>query len=186
MELELVQQAQANNEQAFLELIQRVETDLYKTAYSFLHTEHEALEAVQEVTVRIYQQLPKLRQPAYAKTWMIRIMINYCQDQLKRRKPLLPLFNRTEPGSTQTKEFSFFDLLQSLPKDRQRLLIYRYYLQASIEEIAAVESIPEGTVKSRIHIALGHLRKHFDKKGVDRDVFERQLDVKSTGRVERD
>lgn len=186
MDIKLIDQAKARNEQAFLQMMQWVEVDLYKTAYSFLHTEHDALEAVQEVTVRIYQQLPKLRQPVYAKTWMIRIMINYCQDQLKRRKPLLPLFNQTEPGSTQTKEWSFFELLQSLSKDRQRLLIYRYYLQSSIEEIASVEGIPEGTVKSRIHTSLTQLRKQFEKKGVDRDVFERQMDVKSTRRMESD
>lgn len=183
MEHELITRAKKRDEQAFLSLIQFVQNDLYRTAYAFLHSEHEALEAVQEVTVRIYQQLPKLREPAYAKTWMIRIMINYCHDQLKRKKSILPLFDSNERGQNLSSELPFLELIQLLPKDRQRLLYFRYYIQSSIEEIAVIEKIPVGTVKSRIHSSLKQLRKKLIDQGGDRDVFERQLDVASTTRA---
>lgn len=186
MNVEIVEKAKKRDEMAFLEMMKQVEIDLYKTAYSFLHSDHEALEAIQEVTVRIYQQIHKLRQPVYAKTWMIRIMINYCQDQLKRKRPLLPLFTRSEPGRGQHKAFTFMELLQGLPPDRQRLLFYRYYLQASIEEIANVEGIPTGTVKSRIHTSLQKLRTTITQQGGDADVFERQMDISSRPRMESD
>ena len=186
VDTELVERAKSLDEIAFLTLIQTVQNDLYRTAFAFLQNEHDALEAVQEVTVRVYQQLPKLRQPAYAKTWMIRIMINYCHDQLKRKRQVLPLFNAVERGQTRAAEFPFFELIQTLPKDRQRLLYYRYYIQASIEEIAAIETIPVGTVKSRIHKSLELLRNKLTNQGGDRDVFERQLDFTSSARTGQD
>src|SRR5690625_4427453 len=58
--------------------------DLYKTAISFLKNEEKALEAIQEVTYRAYKNLKNIRQKQYFKTWLIRIMINYCNDELKK------------------------------------------------------------------------------------------------------
>lgn len=82
---QLVIKAIAGNEAAFIELMKMYKIDLYKTGLSFLKNEEEALEAIQEVTYRAYKSIRKIKEPAYFKTWLMRIMINYCQDQLKKK-----------------------------------------------------------------------------------------------------
>ncbi|WP_432352902.1 sigma factor [Sporosarcina sp. A2] len=85
-ELELSRKAIAGDEAAFLAFMRQHKEDLLRTALAFLKNEHDALEALHEVTVRAYNKIHTVKEPAYAKTWLIRIMMNYCQDQLKRQK----------------------------------------------------------------------------------------------------
>jgi RNA polymerase sigma-70 factor (ECF subfamily) len=59
---------------------------MYKIAYSYFGNEQDALEAIQETTCRAYNNFHKLKQPQYFKTWLIRILINYCIDEKKRMK----------------------------------------------------------------------------------------------------
>ena len=58
----------------------------YRTALAYLKNEGDALEAVQEVTFRAYEKIHSLKKPEYAKTWLVRIMMNYCRDVLHKQK----------------------------------------------------------------------------------------------------
>lgn len=86
MELHIVKKAIKGDEQAFLSVMHAHKEALYRTALAYLKNEHDAIEAVQEVTFRAYKKIKTLKEPAYAKTWLIRIMMNYCQDELKKKK----------------------------------------------------------------------------------------------------
>ena len=86
---QLAKQASQGNEEAFLALMHLHKVALYRTALSYLKNETDAIEAVQEVTVRAFTTIHTLRKPEYAKTWMIRIMMNYCNDVLKTRKHVI-------------------------------------------------------------------------------------------------
>lgn len=85
-EAERVLAARKGDDRAFLELIERHKTRLYKMAYVHLENEPDALEAVQETTCRAYIHLKKLKEPQYFGSWLMRILINYCLDELKRRQ----------------------------------------------------------------------------------------------------
>lgn len=80
------QRAIKGNDDAFVKLIGRYKLDLYRTALSYLRNEEEALEAIQEVTYRAYKNIGTVRDAQFVKTWLIRIMINYCIDQLNMKK----------------------------------------------------------------------------------------------------
>jgi RNA polymerase sigma-70 factor (ECF subfamily) len=80
----LVKRAIKGDEQAFLSIMHEHKISLYKTALAYLKNKDEAIEAIQEVTFRAYQNIKTLREPSYVKTWLIRIMINYCQDYNKK------------------------------------------------------------------------------------------------------
>lgn len=82
----LVERAIKGDEQAFLSIMHEHKLSLYKTALAYLKNRDEALEEIQEVTFRAYQNIKTLREPNYVKTWLIRIMINYCQDYLKKNQ----------------------------------------------------------------------------------------------------
>ncbi|NBJ94307.1 sigma factor [Parablautia muri] len=54
---------------------------MYKVARGFLH-EEDVVDAMSETVLTCYEKIRTLKQDAYFKTWMIRIMINHCKDIL--------------------------------------------------------------------------------------------------------
>lgn len=165
-ELELLKRAIRRDEQAFVEMMQRYKESLYRTAYAFLKTEHDAVEAVQEVTVRAYKKIHTVREPKYIKTWLIRIMMNYCQDELKKRQRFISSEQLQESRTSESfTHLEIEEAIASLNETEQRLVHYKYFQDIKIKEIAVIENIPEGTVKSRLHKTLKTLRKFLSEKG---------------------
>ncbi|QOV13188.1 sigma-70 family RNA polymerase sigma factor [Viridibacillus arvi] len=168
---ELAQQAIKGDDTAFLAIMQLYKNDLYRTAYAFLKNEHDAIEAVQEVTVRAYQKIHTLKEPAYTKTWLIRIMINYCQNQIAKNKRFTSNEKLQEIATMDDTRFlELNEAMASLSKKDQQLITLKYLQNTKIKDIAVLENIPEGTVKSRLHKALQSLRTFWSKGGENTDV----------------
>lgn len=163
---ELARKALKRDEQAFLQLMKLHKNALYRTAFAFLKNEHDAIEAMQEVTFRAYQKIHTVKEPTYMKTWLIRIMINYCQDQLKKKKRFTSNEMLAEIGtSSDDSKLEIEEAIASLSNAEQQLIFLKYYQNTKIKEIAELEKIPEGTVKSRLHKALKSLRNFLTEKG---------------------
>lgn len=165
-ETSVARKAIQGEEEAFVALMQLHKEALLRTAFAFLRNEHEALEALQETTYRAFRKIRTLKEPAYAKTWLIRIMINYCQDQIKKDKRYVR--NGKDPDSSFSDDLSQLELqeaLSTLSPAEQQLIYMKYFQDVKIKDIAAIEKIPEGTVKSRLHKTLRTLRSHFEGKG---------------------
>jgi RNA polymerase sigma-70 factor (TIGR02954 family) len=156
----LVQKALNGNDEAFLELMQKYKTDIYKAALAYFRNENDALEAVQEVTFRAYQKIDTIREPSFFKTWLIRIMINYCNDQVTRRKRFIQ--NEELIDSTQTTDsherIELEDVIETLDARSRELIKLKYFHDMRIQDIAAVLKRPEGTIKTWLHKALASLR----------------------------
>ena len=67
---------------------QVIRARLYRTAYLYLGCEADALEAVDEAVYQALRGLKKLRQPAFFETWLMRILLNQCHRELRRRRRL--------------------------------------------------------------------------------------------------
>ncbi|GAE47233.1 sigma factor [Mesobacillus boroniphilus] len=90
MELqELVHRAKKGDEAAFYDLMQLHKVRLYRIALSYLKNSEDAVEALQEVTYRAFRSIRRVKEPQYFTTWLTRILINYCNDELKKRKRIL-------------------------------------------------------------------------------------------------
>ncbi|MDW0116673.1 RNA polymerase sigma factor [Sporosarcina thermotolerans] len=168
-EREISEKAIGGDDEAFLSLMQIHKEALLRTAIAFLKNEQDSLEALQEVTYRAYKKIHTVREPAYVKTWLIRIMMNYCQDQLKRGKRYVMTDKVDETtGKEDDYRLELAEALATLKPDEQQLIYLKYFQDVKIKEIAEISSIPEGTVKSRLHKILRSLRAHFgDKGGMD-------------------
>ena len=165
-EVEIASKAIKRDEQAFIQLMQLHKDALYRTAFAFLKNEHDAIEAMQEVTFRAYEKIHTVKEPKYMKTWLIRIMINYCQDQLKKKKRYISNEVLQEIGITQMIPIlEIEEAIASLSNSEQQLIFLKYFQDTKIKEIAEIENIPEGTVKSRLHKALKSLRNFLTEKG---------------------
>jgi RNA polymerase sigma-70 factor (TIGR02954 family) len=163
----LVQRAIDGDDTAFLQIIQLYKIDLYKTAYSFLRNEGDSLEAIQEVTYRAYKNIRSIRDSSFLKTWLIRIMINYCNDQLKKKKRLVL---GDEMLNVEGNEDDYFimeiqDAMQSLDERSREILTLKYFHDMKIKDIASSMQRPEGTVKTWLNKALKSLREKLEEKG---------------------
>jgi RNA polymerase sigma-70 factor (TIGR02954 family) len=164
---QLVHKAVTGDEEAFLKLMQLYKVDLYKTALSYLKNEHEALEALQEVTYRAYKSIAKVQETAYFKTWLIRIMINYCNDQLKKNKRVIlnEEVLQAQGISENHDELELKDALLALDERSREILTLKYFHGFKIKEIASSMQCPEGTVKTWLNKALKSLRGKLEEKG---------------------
>jgi RNA polymerase sigma-70 factor (ECF subfamily) len=82
----LVRAAQQGNMGAFEELVARHRDKIYARAFSMMRNEEEAVDLSQEAWVKGWQRLKQFQGEAGFATWMTRITINLCLDQLRRHK----------------------------------------------------------------------------------------------------
>ena len=165
-ELEVVKKAIAGDDESFLLVMQQHKESLYRTALAFMKNEQDALEAMQEITYGAYKKIHSVKEPAYMKTWLIRIMMNYCQDQLKKRNRFTnnDLLEK-EVVTSQVEQLELTEALKTLSTKDQQLVYLKYFQDVKIKDIAILENIPEGTVKSRLHKIMKELRQHFTEEG---------------------
>jgi RNA polymerase sigma-70 factor (ECF subfamily) len=163
----LIIEAQQNDDEAFYKLISKYKVQLYKIAYSYFKNEQDALEAVQETTFRAYKNIKKLKQLQYAKTWLIRIMINYCIDEQKRKKKYNHfIYKETEESTTiDNTRMEIEEAIEKLDSKYRQVIILKYFEDLKIKDIALVMKRPEGTIKTWLNKALKKLKNMLEKEG---------------------
>src|SRR5580704_5047753 len=83
---QLVRAAKNGDMAAFEELVARHRDKIYARAFSMMRNEDEALNLSQEAWVKSWQRLKQFQGESQFGTWMTRIVINLCLDQLRKRK----------------------------------------------------------------------------------------------------
>lgn len=171
-----MQAARRGDDTAFHALMQEHQAKLYRIAVAYLGSEPDALEAIQETTCRAYMQLRKLRDSRYFGTWLIRILMNYCADEQKRRK-------RTRMGtstiaeeqatastawnpdeSARLRSIMITDLVKELEPRYRQVIQLKYYHDMTITDIASAMGRPAGTIKTWLNKALQRLRLRLEKE----------------------
>src|SRR6476659_2746543 len=82
----LVKAAQKGDMAAFEELVARHRDKIYARAFSMMRNEEEAIDLSQEAWVKGWQRLVQFQGESSFTTWMTRIVINLCLDQLRKKK----------------------------------------------------------------------------------------------------
>jgi RNA polymerase sigma-70 factor (ECF subfamily) len=172
---ELVEKAKAGNKQAFMELIDTMKLQLYKTALVRLRNEQDALDAVQEALYKAFSNIKNLRENQFFKTWLIRILLNECYNIEQYKQKVIPLdnsqFNTDQHNENDSIEsMDIRNLTKKLETIYREVIDLRYNHDLKFEDIALVLDIPVGTVKSRLnraHILLRErLGTNYSKKEV--------------------
>jgi RNA polymerase sigma-70 factor (ECF subfamily) len=138
---------------------ENVKARLYKTAYLYLGSRADALEAVDEAVYQALNGLKKLRHPEFFDTWITRIVLNECHRELRRRKRLAE--GEALPDTAGQDAYDGLPLREAvgkLPEDLRKVIILRYFAGFSLSETAASLEIPQGTVVTRQRKALFLLR----------------------------
>jgi len=168
LEEPLVRAAIKGNQEAVIALLEHYKSLLYRIAYSYLRNEHDAVEAMQELSYRCFRSIHTVKEPRYIGTWLTRIMMNICRDMLRKKKRELPSgVERYEHISyEQPLDVEWLDSLSALDEQQRELIYMKYVEDRTNAAIAKQLKLPEGTVKSKLHYTLRKLRHLFREEGL--------------------
>ncbi len=144
--------------------IEAIRWKLYKTAFTYLGSESLALDAVDEAVYKALCSRWKLRQPEFFDTWITRILINECHNELRRQKRYCSLETLPETAAEAFDALPLKEALRRLPKELQDVIILRFFGGYSVAETAQTLHIPAGTVATRQRKALKLLRLELDEE----------------------
>jgi len=166
----LVERAMAGDHDAFSELTHRSIAKLHAIARLILRDDELAEDATQEALVAAWRWLPRLRDPDRFEAWMRRLLVHACYRESTRSKRRRAVEATARPLSDTTPDPSLDSALRDelargferLSPEQRALLVLRFYLGLSPQEIADVVGHPVGTVKSRLTRATQRLRAALD------------------------
>ena len=147
---------------------------LYRISKSILKHDADCEDAVQEAITIAFEKLHTLRKDCYAKTWLVRIVMNECYKIARRKEreyateqsDMLEKQVRLETTGLKLEQSDVYQALLTL-EERQRVVLELFYVeQYSLKEIARIINVPVGTVKSRLNRGRKQLRKCFEEEFV--------------------
>lgn len=167
-EHELAERAKNGDDESFLELMGMMRHSMLRIALAYLRSEDAALEAIQETTCRAYAKRSGLKEPAFFRTWLLRILMNVCVDEQKRRKKQRPVGKLPDTAACAAGPAEDLRIEEAIarlaPKFRQ-VVALKYTEDMTLSDIAKLLGRPEGTVKTWLNRALAQLRREFGKEG---------------------
>jgi len=160
----LVIRCQQGEKEAFGLIVELWQNSLLAFALRYLEQETEALDVVQETWISVIRRLNKLQNPSLFVSWLFRVLTNKCIDRIRKKqteKRLIKNANLKSETSKNSNENDYLDqAIQKLSDEQKTLITLRFGQGLQVGQIAAMLSIAEGTVKSRLHRALARLREN--------------------------
>jgi RNA polymerase sigma-70 factor (ECF subfamily) len=161
-------------------LMERHYRRLYRISVAYLRNPEDALDAVQETFVKVFQAAARWDGAAEVGPWLTRIAVNSSIDRYRRvrRRRLVeePMDPDEQPrpvaADTPSPERILLGreigtrietALRSLPDKHRAVFVLRHVEQLSLEEIADTLGMSLGTVKSALHRAVHRLRERLER-----------------------
>jgi RNA polymerase sigma-70 factor (ECF subfamily) len=153
---------------SFAGIAEAMKARLYRMAFIYLASEQDATDAVSEAVYQGLKSLRSLRQPEFCETWLTRILINVCKQELRKRKRRgeVPLDERLEAagGGGELDALPLKEAIRRLPNDLRDIVALRYLTGLTQAETADALGIPQGTVATRGRRALALLRLELEEE----------------------
>ena len=188
-ESRLIKRAVGGDAAAFNQLLGMHERRMYAVALRMCGAPEDAQDCLQEAMLRIYRSISGFKGQSSFSTWVYRITMNTCLDELRRRKnrPTTSFDNLVDSGWSPADEHEGPErhalrmeaheglqaLLLELPEEMRSAVLLRDVQGYSYEEIADILDTNVGTIKSRISRGREKLREKiaanpelFDKRRV--------------------
>jgi RNA polymerase sigma-70 factor (ECF subfamily) len=178
----------AGQSESFELLVRRHSPELYRFLVRLTGSAASAEDLVQETFLQVYLSSDSFDRSRRFKPWVFTIAANKGRDLLRKwgRRPEVPLdaYVGTENDEGQTfrdfladeaelpdaamergeEEELIRELMMQLPEHLREALVLGYYHRFAYKEIAEILDVPLGTVKSRLHAAVGRLGEAYRQK----------------------
>ena len=173
IETELIASLQRGSVTAFEILFENYSQKLYRFSYSYLKSEAEAEDVVQEVFLKIWQNRSSLKTETSFQSYLFTIAFHVIQKSFNKKtrqqKFRLDLFEFLSAENSTLEEQLNFEtliarldqLIEQLPTRRKEIFLKRKKEGISIQNIALEMGISEKTVENQITEAMHSLRKSF-------------------------
>jgi len=169
----LVREAQQGEMGAFEELVGRHRDKIYARAFSMMRSEDDAIDLSQEAWVKGWQRLEQFHGESSFATWMTRIVINLCLDQLRKQKRhreesieemdeetggverQMPVVTSNPTAGLEREELRkrIDQALGQLSNEHRTVLVLHEFQEMEYKEIAKTMGCSIGTVMSRLFYA---------------------------------
>jgi RNA polymerase sigma-70 factor (ECF subfamily) len=172
--LELAERASARvvdstlRDAAFIRLADEHLDRAYRLARAILRDPVEAQDATHDAFVQAWRKWDSLRDRSRFEPWFDRILVNTCRNRLRstRRQATdisaeVAIATGDHAGRIEDRD-AVGAAIATLSPDHQVVVALRYYRDLTVDEIARRVGVPSGTVQSRLHYALKHLRDAID------------------------
>lgn len=182
LEKKIIKKAIKGDTQAFEKLIIQYEKKVYNICFHMFKNEHDSYDVSQEVFIKVYQSLDKFDFKSSFSTWIHRIAVNACIDEIRKRKrkeSKTESIDNTYDNESRTIQKQYVDktltpeenvlkkerindikqALDQLKEDHRMIIILRDVKGYSYEEISNILDCSLGTVKSRIARARSNLKE---------------------------
>lgn len=161
--IQLVHAAIAGDEDAFEQLIVHESDKLYKIAYLHMQNKEDALDVVQDATLKAFLSVHQLKEPAFFSTWLVRILISTAYKLLEKQKRTIQLPDETiqfilESHQVEKDELDLSHALRHLSTDYRNCITLYYYYDLPIKTISLVLEKPQSTVKTHLRRAKVELK----------------------------
>ncbi len=182
---ELLDRSAAGEEGAFREIVSRYKHGLYAFLRNFLNRQDLIEDVFQETFLQLFTSQASFDPTRPLRPWLYTIAANKAKDTLRKMKrtAAVPIGTMTESDEmsfgdmvnvlTAEEERPFEDLekdetatnvrriVADMPDNLREILVLAYFNRFSYKQMAQVLSIPIGTVKSRLHTAVGRFAKEW-------------------------
>src|SRR5881394_1845844 len=168
-----------DDERAFAQLVRRWEGPIQRLGARMTGDVHRGEDLAQETFARVFAKRKDYQSSGKFSTWLWRIALNLCYDELRRRQrreessldgmrgeaiAALEAFVEPKPAPDkllveQERSELVRRALMQLSETYRTVLVLRHYENLKFREIADVLGVPEGTVKSRMAEALAQLHR---------------------------
>lgn len=148
----LVKKARQRDADAFTRLMQSQMQHMYKTARAILKQDEDAADAISDTILACWEKIPDLSQDKYFRTWMTRILINKCNDLIRKRKQMF-LTDEIPEGAVYEEGYENLEWREAMKSldEKYRLVVMLYYGEGfRTSEIAAILDLTESTVRTRL------------------------------------
>ncbi len=147
----LIKEAKAGNPDAFTRLMKSQMQNMYKTAGAILINDEDIADAVSETILACWENIKSLKEDRFFKTWMTRILVNKCNDIIRKKQYYLDYDMPEEPyNDTGFENAEWKEALNTI-SEKYRLVMVLYYIEGfNTGDISGILDIPEGTVRSRL------------------------------------
>ena len=157
----LVDKARAGDMDAYEVLLRRHRDRIYRIALRMLGDRHDAEDIAQDVMIQVWTALAGFTGSSSFTTWLYRIVVNRCLNQLRGRRwtrPVLegdpqPVAGAEDMVIARQRAGAAMEAIAALPSDQRAVIVLHQLEGLSYREVAAVVNISEDAVRGRLHRA---------------------------------
>lgn len=169
-EKKLILQSKSGDVESFERLVKTYQKMAYNVAYRIMGNEEDAKDMTQEALIKVYKNIKGFRMDASFSTWLYRIVMNTCKDELRKKKmKVISIDQPIDTGDGQMQmdiedtglhpdeilisretQTEVHEALQNVSEKNRIVVVLRDIKGFSYSEISDIIDVPVGTIKSRI------------------------------------